>query len=95
MALSTDINPGTSHIFGMPPILNMGCLLFGMTCEEALAGVTINGAMALGLADKKGTLAVGKDADLVVWDIDSPADLCYFMGRNSVDKVMISGEIVL
>ena len=95
MALSTDINPGTSPVFGMTPVLNMGCLLFGMTCEEALAGVTINGAKALGLDHKKGSLEPGKDADLVVWDIDSPADLCYFVGRNPVETVMISGEIVL
>ncbi|HCY85508.1 MAG TPA: imidazolonepropionase, partial [Desulfobacteraceae bacterium] len=94
MALSTDINPGTSPVFGLTPVMNMGCLLFDMTCEEALAGVTINGARALGLADRKGSLETGKDADLVVWNIDSPADLCYFLGRDAVDRVVIAGKTV-
>ncbi|MCG8618975.1 MAG: imidazolonepropionase [Desulfobacterales bacterium] len=94
MALSTDINPGTSPVFGLTPIMNMGCLLFDMTCEEALAGVTIHGARALGLENRKGSLETGKDADLVIWDIDSPADLCYFLGRDAVDRVVISGKTV-
>lgn len=94
MALSTDLNPGTSPVFGLIPVMNMGCLLFGMTCEEALAGVTLNGARALGLEGSKGSLAVGKDADLSVWDIDSPADLCYFLGRDTADRVVISGKTV-
>lgn len=94
MALSTDINPGTSPVFGILPILNLGCLLFGLTCEEALAGVTINGARALGLETRKGSLEPGKDADLVVWDIDSPADLCYFLGSNPIDRVVIAGRDV-
>ncbi|MEH0019234.1 MAG: imidazolonepropionase [Desulfobacter sp.] len=94
MALSTDLNPGTSPVFGPGPVLNMACLLFGMTCEEALAGATIHGAAALGLADRKGSLVPGKDADLVVWDIDSPADLCYFVGRNPLSRVVIAGNTV-
>ncbi|WDP89186.1 MAG: imidazolonepropionase [Desulfobacter sp.] len=92
MALATDLNPGTSPVFGMTPVLNMGCLLFGMTCEEALAGATVNGANALGLSRRKGSLEAGKDADFVVWDIDSPADLCYLMDNTPVDRVVISGR---
>ncbi|MCG8686047.1 MAG: imidazolonepropionase [Desulfobacterales bacterium] len=93
MALATDLNPGTSPVFGMTPVMNMGCLLFGMTCEEALAGATIYGAKALGLDHCKGSLEKGKDADLVIWDIGSPADLSYQVGVTPVDTVVISGEI--
>ncbi|MDD9303968.1 MAG: imidazolonepropionase [Desulfobacter sp.] len=93
MALATDLNPGTSPVFSMAPVINMGCLLFGMTCEEAVARATINGAKALGLDSKKGSLEIGKDADLVVWDIDSPADLAYLIGRAPVNMVAVSGKI--
>lgn len=93
MALSTDLNPGTSPVHAMTLVLNMGCLLFGLTCEEALAGATLNGARALGLDHRKGSLEVGKDADLVVWDIDTPADLCYLGGHTPVAMVVISGKI--
>ena len=93
LALSTDLNPGTSPVHAMLPILNLGCLLFGMTCEEALAGATWNGARALGLEDSKGSLTQGKDADLVLWDIDAPSDLCYLSGLNPVEMVVIGGEI--
>jgi imidazolonepropionase len=92
MALATDLNPGSSPVFSMLPVLNMGCLLFGLTCEEALAGVTIHGATALGMADRKGSLAPGKDADFVIWDVDSPADLCYFTGITPVKQVVIGGQ---
>src|SRR3989339_541372 len=84
MALATDLNPGSSPVFSMALILNMACLLFGLTCEEALLGATLNGAKALGLDRAKGSLEPGKDADLVVWDIDDPADLCCFTGLDPV-----------
>lgn len=92
VAVSTDLNPGTSPVFSMVPILNMACLLFDLTCEEALLGATINGAKALGLDHRKGSIEIGKDADFVVWDIESPIDLCYFTGLTPVDQVYIQGD---
>ncbi|WP_022664061.1 imidazolonepropionase [Desulfospira joergensenii] len=93
MALSTDLNPGSSPVHSLTLIMNMGCLLFGLTCEEALAGTTLNGARALGMEDRKGSIEPGKDADLVLWDIDAPADLCYLAGLSPVEMVVIGGEI--
>ncbi len=92
MAVSTDLNPGTSPVHAMTPILNMACVLFGMTCEEALLGASINAAKALGLEKSKGSIEPGKDADLVLWDIDTPADLCYLSGFSPVEMVMLKGE---
>jgi len=94
MAVSTDLNPGSSPVFSMLPVLNMACLLFGLTCEEALAGATIHGAAALGLADRKGSLEPGKDADFVIWDVDTPADLCYLSGVTPLKQVVIGGNTV-
>jgi imidazolonepropionase len=93
MAVSTDLNPGSSPVYSMTFILNMACILLGLTCEEALLGATINGARALGLEQSKGSIETGKDADLVVWDIDTPADLCYLAGLSPIDVVMIKGRI--
>ncbi len=93
MAVSTDLNPGSSPVHSMPLILNMACMLFDLTCEEALLGATINGAKALELEQSKGSIEVGKDADLVIWDIDTPADLCYLTGFTPIDRVMIKGRI--
>ena len=93
MAVSTDLNPGSSPVHSMTLILNMACMLLGLTCEEALLGATINGARALGLELSKGSIEPGKDADLVVWDIDTPEDLCYLAGLTPIDVVMIKGRI--
>ena len=93
MAVSTDLNPGSSPVHAMTQVMNMSCLLFGLTCEEALAGATLNGARALGLADRKGSLEKGKDADLALWDIDSPADLCYLSGYTPLELVVTGGQI--
>jgi len=94
MAVSTDLNPGSSPVFSMLPVLNMACLRFGLTCEEALTGATIHGAAALGLADRKGSLEPGKDADFVIWNVDTPADLCYLTGITLLKQVVIGGRTV-
>jgi imidazolonepropionase len=75
-------------------MLNMACTLFRLTPEEALAGVTRNGARALGLQDKIGTLEPGKYADFVIWDIPEPAELAYRIGANPMKQIVRRGEIV-
>jgi imidazolonepropionase len=82
MAVSTDCNPGSSPSVSPLLMMNMACVLFGLTPLEALAGFTINGAKALGLAADRGSLEVGKTADLSIWDITEPADLAYRLGGN-------------
>jgi len=94
MALATDLNPGTSPVFSMTQVLNLACLIFGMTCEEAIAGATIHGARALSVDRTKGSLEPGKDADINVWDMDTPADLCYLSDALLPDLVVVSGKIV-
>lgn len=91
IALSTDMNPGTSPCLSLRLILNMACTLFRMTPEEALAGVTCNAARALGLGDSHGTLEVGKFADFVAWDIDRPADLAYWLGGDLDKRIVRHG----
>ncbi len=81
MALATDCNPGSSPMTSLLLAMNMGCTLFRMTPEEALLGVTANAARALGLKDC-GTIAVGKSADFVIWNIEHPAELAYRIGFN-------------
>ncbi|MUG31959.1 imidazolonepropionase [Psychrobacter sanguinis] len=93
IALSTDCNPGTSPLTSLLMTLNMGCTLFSMTPEQALAGITTHAAKALGL-DNKGRIEVGLDADLTLWDIERPADLAYQMGLNPIEEVMVGGQIV-
>lgn len=82
IALATDANPGSSPVTSILLILNMAATLFRMTPEEALAGITREGARALGLAETHGTLAAGKAADLAVWDIERPGELAYRIGFN-------------
>ncbi len=92
IALSTDCNPGSSPMTTLLLILNMACTLFNMTPGEALAGVTRNGARALGLQHRIGTLESGKDADFVLWDIGEPAELAYHIGYNPIMQVVRQGK---
>ena len=91
MALATDCNPGSSPVTSLLAILNMACNLFGLTPEEALAGVTCHAARALGL-DDRGTLAVGKRADLALWGIHRPAELSYWLGFAPLEIVLRGGR---
>ena len=82
MALATDCNPGSSPLSSLRLAMNMGCTLFRMTAEEALAGATRNGAKALGLEAEYGTIEAGKRADLAVWDVSHPDYLSYWIGGH-------------
>jgi imidazolonepropionase len=90
IALATDHNPGSSPLSSPLLVLNMACTLFGLTPEEALAGMTRNAARALGLEASHGTLEVGKQADLALWEIGAPAELAYAFGANPCMKVFRS-----
>jgi imidazolonepropionase len=94
LALATDCNPGSSPTTSLLLMLNMACTLFKMTPEEALAGVTFNGARALGLQNRIGTLEPGKDADFVVWDIAEPAELAYRLGFNPLKRIVRQGKLL-
>jgi len=91
MALSTDMNPGSSPARSLLLMLNLGCTLFRMTVPEALLGVTRHAAMALGLPDR-GVLAPGLRADFALFAINRPADLCYWMGANPCVGRVVGGE---
>ena len=90
IAIATDHNPGSSPALSLPLMLNMACTLFRLTPEEALRGVTVNGARALGLHDR-GTLAAGRRADFAVWELDHPAELAYWFGHSPCRRVVVGG----
>jgi imidazolonepropionase len=92
IAIATDCNPGTSPMTSILLAMNMACTLWRLTPLEALAGVTVNAARALGLEGETGTLQVGKRADFVLWDIVRPADLAYSIGFNPCRAVVHGGR---
>lgn len=93
IAIASDSNPGSSPVESLLLMLNMACTLFKLTPDEALAGVTINAAKALGIQHRVGTLEVGKRANIVLWDIHEPAELSYRIGSNPCNTVMFEGEV--
>jgi imidazolonepropionase len=92
IALATDHNPGSSPVSSPLAILNLGCTLFRLTPEEALAGMTRHAARALGLQASHGTLEAGKNADLALWDIGAPAELAYALGANPCVGRVLGGK---
>ncbi len=94
MAVATNSNPSSSPTNSPAMVMNMACTLFRITPEEALAGFTINGARALGMAQDRGSLEVGKVGDLAIWDISDPADLSYLLAANRCIGVVKDGHVV-
>jgi imidazolonepropionase len=91
LALATDHNPGSAPLLSLLLTLNMGCTLFRMTVAEALRGVTVHAAAALGLADR-GVLAPGLRADFALFGVSRPAELCYWIGRNPCIGRVVAGR---
>lgn len=91
VVLATDFNPGSSPSPSLPFVMNLACVMMGMTPAEALSACTINAAASLGLADEIGSIEVGKRADLVLWDADDPAQLAYWIGAPLVRRVWMGG----
>ena len=94
MAVATDLNPGTSPMASLLTAMNMACVLFGLTPEEALRGATCHAAQALGLAQSKGQIQVGFDADLCLWDIQHPVELVYGLNQHRPGKTWLAGRLI-
>lgn len=94
IAIATDCNPGTSPLCSLRVAMNLATSLFRLTPEECLAGVTRNASQALGLADDRGTLDLGKRADIAEWDINHPRELTYWIGLNQLNRLLINGNRV-
>ncbi|MBI3436877.1 MAG: imidazolonepropionase [Proteobacteria bacterium] len=92
MALATDCNPGSSPVTSLLLMMNMAATLFGLTIEEAIAGVTREAARALGRLAQFGTLEAGKRCDLAIWNIERPAELVYRVGFNPLHARVWNGQ---
>ncbi|RLZ08224.1 imidazolonepropionase [Acinetobacter sp. 2JN-4] len=95
IALSSDLNPGTSPALSLRLMLNMGSTLFRLTPEQALASVTIHAAHALGLQDTHGSLEQGKVADFIAWDIEHPSEIVYWLGGDLPKRIVQHGNEIV
>jgi len=94
VALATDYNPGTSPTLSMPMAMSLACTHMKMSPAEAIAAVTINGAWALRLADRKGSIEAGKDADLAVFAVDDYREIPYWFGVNRCTMTIANGAVI-
>lgn len=92
VALATDYNPGTSPTTNMQFILSLACTQMKMSPEQAIAAATIQGAHALRLGARKGSIEEGKDADLAIYSVKDYRELCYWFGGNRCEQVIVNGE---
>ncbi len=95
VALATDYNPGTSPTTNMQFILSLACTQMKMSPEEAISAATIQGAHALRLGDRKGSVEASKDADLAIFDVKDYREICYWFGGNRCEQVIVNGEVVI
>lgn len=95
VAISTDCNPGSSPTTSMPLVMNLACILMRMTPAEALTAATYNAACAINRQDTVGSLEVGKQADIILWDVKNYQELQYLFGVNHVHSVWKKGKKVI
>ncbi len=94
VALSTDFNPGSSNISNLNLIMSLAALKMGMTIEETISAVTINAAKAIGLNKERGSIEIGKKADLAIFDTNDYSDIVYNVGKNLNYMTIKNGEII-
>jgi imidazolonepropionase len=92
MAIATDCNPGTSPLLSLLTAMNMAAVQFGLSVEETIAGVTREAAHALGRQQEIGTLTLGKQADLAIWNVERAVELIYWIGRNPLHQRVWRGQ---
>lgn len=93
VALATDYNPGTSPTVSMPMAMSLSCIQMKMSPAEAIVAATINGAWALHMADRKGSIEPGKDADLAVFDVEDYREIPYWFAANHCEMTIVNGVI--
>jgi imidazolonepropionase len=94
VAMASDFNPGSCPCLNLQLVINLGCLKYRLTPEEVLTAVTLNGAAAIGMADRVGSAEIGKQGDLVIWDAPDLEYICYRMGSNLARTVIKRGKPV-
>ena len=95
VAISTDCNPGSSPTTSMPLVMNLACISMRLTPAESLCAATYNAACAIQMEDKVGSLEIGKQADIVLWNIPNYQQLQYLFGVNHVNSVWKKGVKVV
>jgi len=93
VALATDYNPGTSPTLSMPMAMSLACTHMKMSPAETITASTVNGAWALRIADRKGTIEAGKDADLAVFEVDDYREIPYWFGANRCAMTVVNGTV--
>ena len=94
VAMASDFNPGSCPSLNLQFVMNLGYLKYRLTPEEVLTAVTLNGAAAIDMADKVGSIEPGKQGDLVIWDAPDLDYICYRFGSNLVKSVIKAGKVV-
>lgn len=94
VSLATDFNPGSSPTTKLPLIMSLGCSILKMTTEEVWSATTINSAFSVGLIERIGSITVGKQADMVIWDVPNHKLVPYFYGVNLVKTIIRGGRVI-